>query len=46
MNMLDDSVNRIIRIKKKYNINDDINYDGCNVIDINKEIDKINKMCM
>ena len=46
MKMLDDSVDRIIRIKNKYNINDDINYDGCNVDDINKEIDKINEMCM
>jgi len=44
--ILDDSIDRIIRIKNKYNINDYINYDGCNVDDINKEIDKINEMCM
>lgn len=46
MKILDDSVDRIIRIKNKYNVNDNIDYDGCNVDDINKEIDKINKMCM
>lgn len=45
INLLDDSVDRIIRIKEKYNITDDTSYDGCNIDEINKEIDKINEMC-
>ena len=43
--LLDDSVDRIIKLKKKYNISDDINYEECNIEEINKEIDKINKLC-
>ena len=46
MNMLDDSVDRIIRIKDKYNINDGVDTIGCDIDLINKEIDNINKMCM
>lgn len=46
MNLLNDSVKRIIRVKNKYDINDDINYDGCNVDEINKEIEKINRLCL
>ena len=46
MSMLDDSVKRIIRIKDKYNINDNIDYDGCKIDEINKEIDKINNLCL
>lgn len=44
--MLDNSVKRIIKLKEKYNINDDISYEGCNIEQINREIDKINKMSM
>lgn len=40
---LDNSVNRIIKIKEKYNVTDDISIDGCKIDLINKEIDKINK---
>ena len=36
------SVERILRIKNKYCITDDIDYNGCNVDKINLEIDKIN----
>ena len=42
--LLDDSVKRIMKIKDKYNVNDDISYGGCNVVDINKRIDKINSV--
>ena len=42
---LNDSVDRIIKIKEKYNITDDISYDGININEINREIDKINKKC-
>ena len=37
------SVERIIKIKKKYQINDNTSFLGCNVEEINKEIDRINK---
>ena len=40
---LDYSVNKIIKIKEKYNVNDDISNIGCKVDVINKEIDRINK---
>ena len=46
MKLLDDSVKRIIKIKDKYNINDGISYDGCNIDEINKEIDRINNLCI
>ena len=44
--LLDDSVKRIIRVKEKYNVNDDISYRGAKIDEINKEIDKINKLCL
>lgn len=44
--LLDDSVKRIICVKNKYDINDDISYDGCNIDEINKEIEEINRMCI
>ena len=40
--LLDESVNRIIKIKNKYNVNDDINYDKIDIVEINKMIDKLN----
>jgi len=43
--MLDESVSRIIKIKNKYNVSDNVDYVGCNVNEINKEIVKLNKMC-
>lgn len=36
------SVDRIIKIKEKYNISDDVDFNGCNIVKINKEINKIN----
>lgn len=39
---LDDSVNRIVKIKNKYNINDDTTYDGCDIDEINNMIDDLN----
>jgi len=44
--ILDNSVKRIINIKEKYNISDDVSYNGCNINDINNEIDKINNLCL
>lgn len=44
--MIDDSINRIILVKEKYNINDDISYDGCNIDDINSQINEINNKCL
>lgn len=41
-NLLDNSVNKILKIKKKYNVNDNINYDGVDIDEINKIIDNIN----
>lgn len=43
--ILDDSVCRILKLKEKYNVNDDISYVGCNVEEINKEIDIVNDLC-
>lgn len=40
--LLDDSVERILNIKKKYNITDDIDDLGCDINKINEEIRKIN----
>lgn len=42
-NNLEDSVKRIVRIKKKYNINDATDYKGIDIDKINKRIDKINE---
>lgn len=44
--LLDDSVERIINIKNKYGVNDDISYTGCNVDEINKRIEKLNDSCL
>ena len=44
--LLDDSVKRIINVKKKYNINDNTLYDGCNVDNINNKIEKLNNLCL
>lgn len=42
---LDESVERILSIKKKYNITDDVSNLGCNISDINLEIEKLNSLC-
>ena len=39
---LDDSVRRIINVKEKYNINDNISGLGCDIALINEKIDKLN----
>ena len=39
---IDRSVKRIIELKQKYNISDNINIDGCNIEEINSRIDSIN----
>ena len=39
---LDNSIKRIIDIKKKYKINDQINYNGIDINEVNKIIDLIN----
>lgn len=43
--LVNDSFKRIVSVKDKYRISDDVLYDGCNVDDINKDIDKINDLC-
>ena len=43
--MLDDCVKRIINIKEKYNVNDDVDIPGCDVDLINQEIMRINDCC-
>lgn len=45
MKLVDDSVSRIIRVKDKYEISDDISYDRCNIDEINEEINKLNSLC-
>lgn len=45
LKLLDDNVNRIINVKNKYNINDDIDNIGIDIDEINNEIDRINNMC-
>lgn len=39
---IDKSVSRILSIKEKYNVSDDISNIGCDIVNINKEIDRIN----
>lgn len=39
---LNKSISRIIRLKEKYKISDEINFDGCNIDEINKRIDNVN----
>ena len=41
--ILDESVDRIIEIKKKYKLTDNYYNLGCNIEEINTEIDKVNK---
>lgn len=43
-NQIDMSVERILRIKKKYKINDSINYGGIDIKKINQRIDKVNNL--
>lgn len=45
LEMIDNSVDRIINVKKKYNINDCVDDIGVDINKINKGIDKINKLC-
>lgn len=45
MKLLNNSVDRIIKIKEKYKISDKI-FNGCNIDKINENIEKINKMCI
>jgi len=40
---INNSVDRILKLKEKYKINDDIDFVGCNVEQINKEINSINR---
>lgn len=39
---INNSVDRILKIKAKYNISDDTNFDGINISDFNKKINNIN----
>ena len=43
LKMIDDSVDRIIKIKKKYNVNDNIFNMGIDIDDVDKEINRINE---
>jgi len=43
---IDKSVERILGIKKKYMINDDIDYSDINIDKINKKIDDLNNKCI
>lgn len=45
MKLVDDSVSRIIKVKDKYEINDDVSYDRRNIEEINEEINKLNSLC-
>ena len=40
--MLDNNIKRILNLKDKYKINDDINYNGIDIDKINKEIEEVN----
>lgn len=42
---IDDSVRRIVDVKNKYNVNDNIEYDGLNIDEINNKINDLNGMC-
>ena len=46
MILVDKSVSRILKVKEKYNINDDVVIKDKNVFKINDEIEKINKLCL
>lgn len=45
MKLIDESVKRILSIKDKYKINDDLLGDGCNIVNINEKINKLNDLC-
>ncbi len=45
MELLDESIIRILRVKEKYKINDDLSFDGCNVDKVNKKIIELNELC-
>lgn len=42
---INNSVKRILKIKQKYNISDEIDFEGINIEEINKEINEIRKIC-
>lgn len=44
INMIDKSVERILKLKEKYNLDDKEKIKGCNVAKINKEIEDINNI--
>ena len=44
INEIDKSVDRILKMKTKYKINDNIDFLGCDIAKINKEINSINKL--
>lgn len=44
VSLLDENVDRIITIKRKYNVNDDVSYTGCNISKINEKINKLNSL--
>lgn len=46
LKMIDDSVSRIIKIKNKYNVNDDCVNNNINIDEINREINRINELCV
>ena len=46
LKMLDDSVERIVKVKDKYKISDDTLEYRCDIDKINEEIDRINKVCL
>ena len=46
INQLDKCVDRIIKVKKKYNVSDEILTGEIDINNINKEIDKLNNMCL
>ena len=43
---VDKSVNRILKIKDKYNINDELVIEDKNIFKVNREIEKINKLSL
>ena len=44
INIIDEKVERIIKLKEKYKLNDNI-VPGCNIEEINKQIEYLNNMC-
>ena len=41
---IDKSVTRILRIKEKYNISDKKKINGCNIEELNKQIEELNSI--